>query len=157
MFIYSRFASCALAAAMAVATAQWSYEGATGPSHWGDLDPAYAACSKGAHQSPVNLPARVPSASRTFGLTLGTATGEVVDTGHTAQLNAPGDALVVRYGGRAYRLVQLHVHTPAEHTVGGRLGAAEFHFVLDDNAGHLLALGVIVVKGARSAAWQPFV
>src|ERR1035437_8236895 len=30
----------------------WSYEGARGPEHWGELDPDYAACSAGRQQSP---------------------------------------------------------------------------------------------------------
>ena len=31
----------------ASAGAPWSYSGPTGPAHWGDLDPSYAACSDG--------------------------------------------------------------------------------------------------------------
>lgn len=38
---------------------QWSYDGDTGPDHWGDLDPSYAACSEGASQSPINLASAV--------------------------------------------------------------------------------------------------
>jgi carbonic anhydrase len=31
----------------------WTYEGATGVSHWGDLDPDYAPCKTGKEQSPI--------------------------------------------------------------------------------------------------------
>lgn len=33
----------------------WSYEGPKGPEHWGDLDPAYAACKDGKEQSPIDI------------------------------------------------------------------------------------------------------
>ena len=35
--------------------ANWTYEGKTGPVVWGRLDPAYAACSKGHEQSPIDI------------------------------------------------------------------------------------------------------
>ena len=31
------------------------YEGETGPEHWGDIDPNYAACENGKEQSPINI------------------------------------------------------------------------------------------------------
>jgi carbonic anhydrase len=33
----------------------WSYEGATGAEHWGDLDPEYAGCKVGKEQSPIDI------------------------------------------------------------------------------------------------------
>ena len=33
----------------------WSYEGETGPEHWGDIDPDYARCANGKEQSPIRL------------------------------------------------------------------------------------------------------
>ena len=38
-----------------VHTAQWSYKGETGPEHWGDLNPNFAACTNGKEQSPINI------------------------------------------------------------------------------------------------------
>ena len=37
------------------AGADWGYYGKKGPSSWGKLDPAYAACSKGKLQSPIDI------------------------------------------------------------------------------------------------------
>ena len=34
---------------------QWTYDGATGAEHWGDLDPEYATCSTGKEQSPIDI------------------------------------------------------------------------------------------------------
>src|ERR1700731_2035479 len=33
----------------------WSYGGARGPEHWGDLDPLYAPCKDGREQSPIDI------------------------------------------------------------------------------------------------------
>ena len=35
--------------------AHWSYSGAHGPDHWGAEDPAFAACSAGIRQSPIDI------------------------------------------------------------------------------------------------------
>ena len=33
----------------------WGYTGATGPEHWGDLSPNYAAAKNGRQQSPIDI------------------------------------------------------------------------------------------------------
>ena len=35
--------------------AHWSYDGDTGPAHWGDLSPEYTACATGKDQSPIDV------------------------------------------------------------------------------------------------------
>ena len=35
--------------------AHWSYEGESGPEHWGELDPTYSTCVDGSEQSPINI------------------------------------------------------------------------------------------------------
>ncbi len=35
--------------------AWWTYDGISGPSYWGVINPAWTMCSKGRHQSPINL------------------------------------------------------------------------------------------------------
>src|SRR5687768_2784740 len=34
---------------------RWSYEGATGPEYWSDLDPGFSICRDGCAQSPIAL------------------------------------------------------------------------------------------------------
>ena len=36
---------------------RWEYEGAKGPNHWTELDPAYASCNAGMAQSPIDIEA----------------------------------------------------------------------------------------------------
>src|SRR5580658_11174619 len=33
----------------------WDYSGPRGADHWGELDPAYALCSAGRQQSPIDI------------------------------------------------------------------------------------------------------
>jgi len=33
----------------------WGYDGAEGPSHWAELNPEFAMCRSGHHQSPVDI------------------------------------------------------------------------------------------------------
>jgi carbonic anhydrase len=80
--------------------------------------------------------------------------GELVDNGHTLQMNLqPGSTAVV--DGHAYDLVQFHIHTPSEHTVGGEALPMEVHLVHKDKAGKLAVVGVRFAAGTASAAMTP--
>src|ERR1700722_19678064 len=98
----------------------WSYSGDEGPTHWGDLDPSFAACKTGGAQSPMDLPlapARhqpAPARPRWDPVPL-----HLKNNGHAIQVDdtAPSSFVV---DGTAYHLAQFHFHTPSEHTFGGR-------------------------------------
>ena len=45
----------------AESASNWGYTGAIGPDNWGNLDPAYAECSTGQNQSPIDLVGATPS------------------------------------------------------------------------------------------------
>ncbi|WP_129339151.1 carbonic anhydrase [Cellulomonas endophytica] len=137
------------------APAHWSYTGAEGPEHWAELSDEYGTCTLGEHQSPVDLPAVPPAPTAQVELTTGAVTGAVADTGHVLQLTATGSEGGLVHEGRALHLVQLHAHTPAEHTVAGEAVDAEVHLVHEDAEG-LLVVGVRVRTGAPSPAWETF-
>jgi carbonic anhydrase len=133
----------------AAEAAHWSYEGATGPGHWGDLDAADRVCGIGAQQSPIDIddsiPAQLPPLRFAWA-----APDTIVNNGHTIQLDfADGGALKV--GRNAYKLVQFHFHHPGEHLVGGKPFAMEIHFVHKGEAGGLAVVGVFVKPGKRNA------
>jgi carbonic anhydrase len=51
---------CALVFAAAAAQEQhpahtWDYSQLHGPSHWGELEPQFAQCMSGHHQSPIDI------------------------------------------------------------------------------------------------------
>lgn len=147
------------AAAPHAAEAHWSYEGETGTDHWGELSDEYALCADGSRQSPVDLPARVPAVvGDDVEFEVGDAAGVVEDTGHSFQLPVEnGDGTGVEYDGEDYDLVQVHFHTPAEHTVEGDAADIEFHLVHATAAGELLVLGLMGDEGAATPALDPFV
>jgi carbonic anhydrase len=127
-----RFA-CALLAALATLLARaplgadaqylspwrtpWTYSGARGPEHWGELDPDYALCGSGRAQSPIDIrtaqkadlpPLRFDyhSAPLLF----------VTNNGATIRVDYPdppgsGDFLLL--GGKRYQLQQFHFHHPS--------------------------------------------
>ena len=132
----------------------WSYAGAEGPEHWGDLSPSFEACKSGRMQSPIDI---APEAT---GLAVGAPSHDfayretplrILHNGHTVQLNyAPGSIMTVQ--GQAYELLQFHFHAPSEHTVGGQAFPMEAHFVHMDSHGGLAVVGVLIEEGAANAA-----
>jgi carbonic anhydrase len=142
----------------------WTYEGEAGPAVWGALVPEFATCSAGRHQSPVDLPGTLPSATadaRTAfppaELVVSSAArlGDAVHNGHTIQVDFPGgDTLAV--GGVPFELVQFHFHAPSEHTVAGRRFPLEIHFVHRSQAGKLAVVGVLVEPGAANPEFERF-
>ena len=133
--------------------AHWTYEGATGPEHWADLDPAYALARTGTSQSPIDL---VPSAATVtagpaLSVTWHPAPLALENNGHTVQVTpGPGGTLTV--GADVYVLKQFHFHAPSEHTAEGKHAPLEVHFVHGDAAGNLAVLGLFVGEGAPNAA-----
>jgi carbonic anhydrase len=137
--------------------AHWSYDGASGPESWAELDPGFAACGVGTAQSPIDLPATVPAASTVIQLSAEDAEADVFDTGHAVEFEADGEGETLTFAGDEYSLQQLHAHVPSEHTVNGQPAAAELHLVHADAAGNLLVLGILVTEGQASDALAPFI
>ncbi|WP_431468923.1 carbonic anhydrase [Sphingosinithalassobacter sp. LHW66-3] len=133
--------------------ATWGYEGATGPSAWGEISEDYALCTTGRQGSPVNLHDAIPAALGPVAIGWQPVEGEVVDTGHGVQVN------VANAGGftsrdHRYELLQFHFHTPAEHLLQGRRFPLEAHFVHRREDGMLGVIGVFVQEGTANPALQ---
>src|SRR5687768_2346864 len=67
--------------------AHWSYEGESGPAHWGELSPDYALCSTGQEQSPVNIPVTAPLNPANLTYRYLPSALNIVNNGHTVQVN----------------------------------------------------------------------
>jgi carbonic anhydrase len=120
-----------------------------GPSHWGDLDPAWERCGSGLNQSPVNLADFVESdlAPIAFDYRPG-ATG-ILNNGHTVKVEyGPGSTITA--DGHTYELKQYHFHAPSENTLEGRSFPMEAHFVHADREGHLAVVAVFYEEGAAN-------
>ena len=124
----------------------WSYHGATGPANWGHLKKAYAVCSNGREQSPIDLPATTSSHLPALRLDYRAATARIVNNGHTVQANFSGSERLF-VGDDVYRLTQLHYHSPSEHEVNGVASPLEVHLVHADAKGHLAVVGVLFDEG----------
>lgn len=140
-------------AGFAAEGAQWSYEGANGPAHWGDVDAASKVCTAGSQQSPVDIRSSIPARLPPLQIAWRNRPDMIVNNGHTIQVNAgPGNTLAV--GKDKYDLLQYHFHHPSEHLVGGENFAMEVHFVHRNAAGGLAVVGVLMTAGKPNAAFS---
>jgi carbonic anhydrase len=134
--------------------AHWSYEGATGPAHWGELAPEYALCASGRSQSPIDIDdtTRVDLPNLTFHYA--PTPVEILNNGHTVQVNyEAGSHLEV--DGVRYELAQFHFHAPSEHTIAGKQAAAEMHLVHKSATGALAVVGVLLEQGEHNPRFAP--
>jgi len=164
MWSFSRIArALTLAVALAlvafgVALAQegvhWSYEGDTGPEHWGELSPDYAACSKGVEQSPVDIPASAPVNPANLAFKYQPSAVNIFNNGHTVQVNYDQGSSIV-LDGVTYNLVQFHFHASSEHEIGGAQDPMELHLVHKNAQGGMAVIGVLLKAGAENPAYAP--
>ena len=124
----------------------WSYLHGITPPKWGEVSPT---CATGTHQSPVALStkqAKAQSPEQPLEISWSKSTGELVDTGHSDQVNfPPGNSIT--YGGTKFELLQLHFHTPSEHTIDGKHTPMEVHFVHKSADGKLAVVGILMKEG----------
>jgi carbonic anhydrase len=144
-------------------TPHWDYGAEHGPASWGDLCPEFAACKSGKAQSPIDLigvpelgaPALitsyVPAALR---IVHHEHVADVVNNGHSVQVDYPESA-ELRVGGKSYKLLQFHFHSPSEHTVNGRSYPMEMHLVHKAENGELAVLGVLLEEGPENELFAP--
>jgi carbonic anhydrase len=129
---------------------RWEYEA---PEKWGEADPAFALCTVGQQQSPIDLKAAISANFGRVAIDWKPQAFSIVNNGHTIQANAgPGGAL--RIGKEKYELKQFHFHTPAEHAVNGTRAAMEVHFVHARADGKLAVIGAFLNGGGKNAAFS---
>lgn len=134
----------------------WGYEGKGNAAHWADLDEANSACKLSKEQSPINIEERfakkAPLAALEFNYT--TAGAEVINNGHTVQVNLPvGNAL--KAGDDVANLLQFHFHTPSEEKINGVNYPMVAHFVHKTADGKLSVVAVLFKQGHENKALAP--
>jgi len=140
----------ALAHAQPSTPPHWSYEGKEDPQHWGKLDPAYAACSSGHIQSPINIAKARQVDLPPLQFSYSAVPLSIVDNGHTVMVNyAPGSTLTV--GDKIYTLKQFHFHHPSEEHVNGKKYDLVAHLVHADADGHLAVVAVLFKRDSTPA------
>ncbi|GMH42548.1 hypothetical protein BSKO_10467 [Bryopsis sp. KO-2023] len=142
--------ACCLGTPTAKAAA-WGYDYENGPTTWGGV------CSSGEAQSPVDIRAtqiiKHPVQGQfSFNYKVET-NAKVFNTGHgTMQMNfPPGQTCKLR--DNEYELVQVHFHTPSEHSMDGKRTAMEVHLVhKNKKTGGLAVLGSFMTVSPFSNA-----
>lgn len=130
--------------------AHWGYEGHEGPAHWGDLATEYATCKTGKSQSPINITAARSARLADIKFRYQPSALDIINNGHTIQVNyAEGSSLDV--GGKQYKLLQFHFHSPSEHTVEGKPYDMVAHLVHQAADGQLGVIGILMQKGKANA------
>ena len=128
----------------------WDYNGKEGPKSWGKLDSAYANCSVGHTQSPINITGAKEADLPALRFDYNAVPLNIVDNGHTIQVNyASGSVLAV--GDKTYTLKQFHFHHPSEEHVNGHGYDMVVHLVHSDTEGHLAVVAVLVQQGNASS------
>ena len=136
--------------------AHWSYEGDSGPAHWGDLDAADKVCAIGSQQSPIDIGATIKSRLPALKINWAARADTIVNNGHTIQLNcAEGSTLTL--GSVKYKLLQFHFHRPSEHLIEGRNFPMEAHFVHRADSGALAVVGVLMTTDKANTAFSRIV
>jgi carbonic anhydrase len=129
--------------------AHWGYKGEGDPKHWGQLDPAYASCANGHHQSPINITGAKPADLPALKFDYNAVPLNIIDNGHTVMVTyAPGSTLTV--GDHVYKLTQFHFHHPSEEHVNGKKYVMVAHLVHEDADGHLTVVAILFKEGAAN-------
>jgi carbonic anhydrase len=127
----------------------WSYEGPTGPSHWGDLDPAFRECSIGCNQTPISIGRAVITDLPSLGFAWARQADTIENNGHTIQLNFKNGG-TLNVGSISYTLKQFHFHHPSEHIFGVMRFPVEAHFVHVSASGAVAVVAVMMTIGQQA-------
>lgn len=145
-----------MSASFAAEGAHWSYEGANGPDHWGDIDAASKVCSAGSQQSPVDIGSSIKAQLPPLQIAWRKKADTIVNNGHTIQLNLEQGS-TLKIGKDDYTLLQFHFHHPSEHKIAGKSYPMEVHFVHRNSAGGLAVIGALMAAGNPNAAFSKIV
>jgi len=130
--------------------AKWSYEGATGPAHWGDLAPEYSTCKQGKNQSPINInkssKVKLPAIKFDYSMLI---PENIVNTGHSIQVNVRSGG-TLKLDDKDFELKQFHFHSPSENRVDGESYPLEAHYVHLSKDNEIAVVALLFKPGMAS-------
>lgn len=140
-------------APLGAAEVHWGYE--HGTEGWGLLDPAFATCSTGLQQSPIDVVTGLATKGTLPALTF--RYGTEVDftmshNGHTIVATPTTATNTLTIGSKIYTFKQFHMHTPSENFLNGEMYPLEYHFVHQAADGSLAVVGVFFDDGPTANA-----
>ncbi|MDR7271411.1 carbonic anhydrase [Pelomonas saccharophila] len=131
----------------------WEYSGKAGPAQWGKIAPEFGTCATGHAQTPIDVKGATPADLPALQFSYGSMPLNLVNNGHTVQVNASGENKL-NVGGREFKLLQFHFHTPSEEAINGKRFAMVAHFVHKDADGKLGVVGLLLKPGKPNAAFK---
>ena len=128
---------------------KWSYDGANGPEHWGDLDPEYAACQTGKQQSPIDIRNAEKTELPAIRFEYKSGLLKIINNGYTAvRVNyTPGNGNLLIVGDKRYELTQFHFHHPSEEYIHGKPFDMVAHLMHEASDGKVAAVAVLLKAG----------
>jgi carbonic anhydrase len=138
------------AAAVNEAPKTWSYSGETGPDHWADMSSDNSLCQSGKMQSPIDLKWHKPVKGAILHPSYKASKAFVTDNGHAIQM-AFDMGGGIKINGQTYDLMQVHFHSPSEHTLSGKHFPLEAHFVHKNADGKTVVLAAFYKEGRENA------
>lgn len=126
-------------------TAHWSYSGHDGSESWVALSADNFACSA-KNQSPINLTGFIKADLDPIKFDYAQGTNEIVNNGHTIQLNYQKGSNI-EVDGQIFNLLQVHFHAPSENHIKGQPYPLEAHFVHANEGGDLAVIAVMYKQG----------
>ncbi|MFT4075378.1 MAG: carbonic anhydrase family protein [Asticcacaulis sp.] len=126
--------------------AKWTYDGDTGPMHWGQLGGA-ELCGTGQRQSPVDIVGQPKMQLSHMLLNYNSVTATIQNTGKTIRVT-PANGGELDLDGDKYPLKYVEFHSPSEHALNGHQSTLESQFVHVDAEGHTLIVAVLYDIGA---------
>lgn len=140
----------------------WSYDGDTGPEHWGTLGDehnSYAVCGTGTLQSPIDISASNPQDLPNIAFHYQPRELEMKNNGHTVEVNFQQSGYI-ELDQQQYQTANIHFHAPSEHTINGESFAAELHLVhtreIDSTTKEYAVVGILLQAGAENPNYQTF-
>jgi len=133
----------------------WTYEGATGAEHWGDLDPEYAPCKTGKEQSPIDI--RTAEKAELPALRFEYKGGQLkylINNGYTIRVNyrdSPGSGNFLMVGDQRYQLTQFHFHRPSEEHIHGKAFDMVAHLMYQSSDREVVGVAVLLKAGKANA------
>jgi carbonic anhydrase len=130
----------------------WSYEGAKGPEHWGDLDPDYAPCKDGKEQSPIDIRSAEKADLPALRFEYKSGPLNIINNGYTAvrvDYVHSGDFLIV--GEERYELTQFHFHRPSEEYIHGKPYDMVLHLMHKASDGKVAGVAVPLKAGRANS------
>lgn len=125
----------------------------TSPKNWSNLSPDYALCGSGKNQSPVNIDTKKTAKGQARGIKFNYGLISPVNIENTGKLiqvsiNSEGaQGANINVDGVTFKLKNIDVHIPSEHTFDKQHNPMEIQFVHESKESGLAYVSMMVVPG----------